>query len=102
RRIDRLAARVVGDLEPAAVDAGHPVDDPLAEVDPDREMPGLETVRRRLEVVDLLPRRADGVADDVGEELAEPRTAGEDVDVGLDARAVLEARRRHRAVRDLS
>ena len=36
RRVDGLAARVVGDLEPAAVDAGHAIDDALAEVDPDR------------------------------------------------------------------
>src|SRR2546430_16875389 len=44
--------------------------------------------RRRGEVVALLPGRADAVADDVGEDLAEPRTAGEDVGVRLDLRAV--------------
>src|SRR5437660_9751149 len=40
RRIDRLAARVVGDFETAAVDVGNAVDDALAEIDPDRKVAG--------------------------------------------------------------
>src|SRR3954452_6797947 len=44
RRIDGLATRVVGDLEPLPVDARHAVDDVRAEVDPDRQLPDVVAV----------------------------------------------------------
>src|SRR5207244_114616 len=74
---------------------GYAVDDPLAEVDPDRKAARAVAVRprRRTEIVDLLPRRAHAVADHVGEELCEPWAAGVDVYVRFDRRRTA---RRHR------
>src|SRR5436853_5070000 len=66
-RIDALAARVVGDFEPALMDIRNSIDDALAEIDPNRQMAARVTLRsaRRPEVVDLLARRSNAVADDV-------------------------------------
>src|SRR5207302_1118825 len=66
RRIDRCAARIVRDLETAAVHVGDAVDDVLSEIDPDWQMARHVALRsaRRAEVEDFLARRADAIADD--------------------------------------
>src|SRR5207302_2935938 len=101
-RIDRFAAGVVGDLDSAAVRIGDAVEDPFAEIDPDREVGRKIALRSgwSAEVVDLLPRRTDPVADHLRKEFAQPRPAGENEGVGFDARAVIELNLFHRSADD--
>src|SRR5258708_164767 len=86
-RIEVSTAGIVGDFESAAVDVGKTVDDPRAEIDPDRKMRRRVTLRtgRNAEVKHLLPRWQNAVADDVGEDAAEPWAAGEDICIRFDA-----------------
>src|SRR5205823_4770419 len=99
--VERPPARVVGHFEAAAVKVRDSVDDALSEIDPDRHARRRVTIRsgRRSEVVDLLPGRADTIADDVRKQLAEPGTAGEDVGVRAEALRVLQSAHALGAVR---
>jgi hypothetical protein len=78
--------------------AGNAVEDPLAEIDPGREETLVEPriAGRRREVEDLLPGDAEeALADHIGEQAAHPGTAGEDVEVRFEDRAVRELQTVH-------
>ncbi len=102
RRVDLRAAGVVRHLEAAVAVARDAVEDPLAEVDPERAAVLVEApvARRRAEEEDLLAGGAESRPHEVGEQPAEPWAAGEDVGVGREAAAVGERQVGHQAAGD--
>src|SRR5206468_9641594 len=97
-RLEPRAVRVVGHLESAPLAARDAIEDPRTVVDPDGQ-PVLEkggVAGRGPEEEDLLPGGPDPIADHLGEERAEPRTARENVAVRRKRGAVGQAQRSHR------
>ena len=84
-RVEVRAVMVEADLEPPPLDVGDAVDSSRG-VDPGRHRRGREppVARVRSEEEDLLPRGVDALAEEAGEDMREPRAAGEDVAVGHD------------------
>src|SRR6202451_2531730 len=81
--IEGGAAGVVGDFEAAMVVAGDAVEEAVAMVGPDGQFGvGKAGVSGgRAEEEDVLPGGANQIADGLGKQFAQPRAAGEDVDV---------------------
>ena len=87
RRVERRAARVVGDLESAALVAGDPVEE-ARDLDPDGEAVLVEARGPRPACRSRRPPAASAGSSSprsVGKDLRQPRTAREDVDVGRGA-----------------
>ena len=90
RWIEPRPRRVIRDLEAGAGRRGYSVHLRRVDVDPHRQRRIAEPriAGGRAEVVDLLARRDDAIADDVGKELGQPRSAREDENVGLQCHAI--------------
>ena len=91
-RVDRRAVPVDADLEAVRVEVGNAVE-PCREVDPGGQAIHAEArvARRHAEVQHLLPGRPDPAADGLGEEAGQPGPASEDVVVGREDLAGLQA-----------
>ncbi len=90
RWIEPRPRRVIRDLEAGAGRRGYSVHLRRVDVDPYRQRRIAESriASGSAEVVDLLARRDDAIADDVGKELGQPRSAREDENVGLQCHAI--------------
>src|SRR5262249_33823567 len=101
-RIERCAARVVGDLETATPVARNPVHE-ARDFAPDGEILVRKAVisSGRAEEEDVLARRSDDLAEQVGKDPGEPRPAREDEEIRRKRRSIRQLQLLQRACPDL-